>query len=479
MVVSGLALLPTSPRAADTLGVVAVAEPPGPTPELAEVTAQLRSVVAERTDGVLDADKLRERMSGQTSTATLAELDRAYAGALATYQNGDFEGAVRTLRAVIDDLEKLPDSAEAHLQWTRAMLRLARSEQTLGRKDAGNAILERLVRASPMVKADPNQYPPSFEKQIDDVRAQVRALPQRKLMVQASAKGARVFVDGREVGAAPIGVTLPAGKHRVSGALGALRVPASTVDLVEDGQTVSLNFAMAEALRPGFGPGLALAAAGRPRALVTAGGFLGLDRLLAATFSTEGEVNYLVGTLYDVRRGMLLREGRVRLAAHTPPPGSLTALASFLITGQTSDLVAAVSVQPTPAEPKPPDLKAASLAARPTEGPDLSVRTGAEQPSKALGWTAFGSGIASVGLTAFAVVEGLSANSKYGDAKAMLGPDGALVPGADPAKYNQLVSDGDSAKKAAYIGAAGAVVTAAAAGILGYLAHGEVGPIRF
>jgi hypothetical protein len=117
-----LTLLALSSRAlaAEAIGVVAVADPPGPSAELAELTHQLRLVVADRTTGVVSAAELRERMTGQTSSATLAELDRAHAGALATYQNGDFEGAVRTLRAVIDDLEKLPASEEAFSQWTRS-----------------------------------------------------------------------------------------------------------------------------------------------------------------------------------------------------------------------------------------------------------------------------------------------------------------------------------------------------------------------
>ena len=132
---------PLAVAAADSVGVVAVAEPPGPSPELAELTHQLRGVVAERTQGVLEASELRERMTGQTSSATLAELDRAYAGALATYQNGDFEGAVRTLRAVVEDIDRLPSGPEAFSQWTRAMLRLARSEQTLGRGGEAREVL--------------------------------------------------------------------------------------------------------------------------------------------------------------------------------------------------------------------------------------------------------------------------------------------------------------------------------------------------
>src|SRR6266542_3037389 len=229
------------------MGVAAVAEAPGPSPELVEMTIQLRSVVSERTTGVLEAAQLRERMAGRPSNASLAELDRAYSGALATYQNGDYEGAIRTLRAVIEDLEKLPDGPETFSQWTRAMLRLARAQGTVGQKGEARATLERLVRAAPAVKVDPTQYPPSFERQVDE--------------------------------------------------------------------SVALDFNLAESLRPALGPGFALPEADRARRLVTAAAALGLDKLLATSFAQDGDVTFLVGTLYDVRRGMIQREGRVRLAA--------------------------------------------------------------------------------------------------------------------------------------------------------------------
>jgi hypothetical protein len=491
-VVAVLAAFPP-PSAAETMGVIAVAEPPGPPPELAELAHQLRSVVAERTRGVLEASELRERMTGQISTASLAELDRAYAGALATYQNGDFEGAIRTLKAVIEDLERLPCGPETFAQWTRAMLRLARAEGTIGRKAEARATLERLVRTAPNVKADPNQYPPSFEKQIDDVRAQLRQQPRRKLAVTSTKRNAKVYVDGRDVGSAPVTVELVPGKYRVSGSLAALHVPGIVVDLSEEDQAVELNFSLAEALRPSFGPGLALPEVDRPRSLVTAGASLGVDKLLAARFQKESDVTYLVGTLYDVRRGMLMREGRVRLAGKSAPAGSLSGLAGFLITGQASDLVAAMTTTPQPT----PQPTAPSKARQKSATSDLSVRapsadrtipgpvettTTGTGGSKALGWTAFGAGTLAIVFGGVAVVEGFAAKGKYNDANALTNPDGTLNTGANRVTYFQSIADGNSARTVAYATAGGAAACAVTAGILGYLSYkqtGEVGPFRF
>ncbi len=465
---------------APTLGVVAVAEPPGPSPELAELTHQLRAVTAERTQGVLEASQVRDRMMGQPATSTLAELDRAYAGSLATYQNGDFAGAARTLRGVIEDLEKLPDGPETFSQWTRAMTRLARTEQTLGHRDQAHEIMEQLVRAAPGIKVDPNQYPPSFSKQIEEVHAQVKALPVHRLTVQATAKGVRVFVGGREVGGAPLVISLPRGRYRVSGSAGSLRVPSTTVDLSAENQTVTLDFAFAEALRPAGGPGLALPEKKQAKALITAGAYMGLDRLVAASFAKAGDVEYLVGTYYDVRKGMMLREGRVRLSNRSAPPGGLTALASFLVTGQQSSLVAATALPPASSVER--SSAKPSLEVQPRAGADITPIAAVEKPSKILGWTAVGTGVIAVGFGAFAVVKGFSARGKYADARAMLEPDGTLSLSADPSRYNQLINEGDSARASSYGGTGVAVGAAALTGILGYLSYkqtGEVGPFRF
>src|SRR3989442_1349711 len=99
-----MALLAASPAAAETLAVVAVAEPPGPGAELAEMTHPLRAACRDRTAGVLEVSEMRERLTGQSGGASLAELDRAYAGALAAYQGGEYEGAIRALTTVVEDL---------------------------------------------------------------------------------------------------------------------------------------------------------------------------------------------------------------------------------------------------------------------------------------------------------------------------------------------------------------------------------------
>jgi hypothetical protein len=81
---------------------------------------------------------------------------------------------------------------------------------------------------------------------------------------------------------------------------------------------------------------------------------------------------------------------------------------------------------------------------------------------------AWGAGAAAVGLIVLSIQQGLSARSAYADADAMVGSDGALVPGSDPARYQGLVDDGDAAKRNAYISAGVATAFAAAAAVLGW-----------
>src|SRR5512146_1362912 len=107
--------------AAESLAVLAVEDPPaGPDADLAELAHQLRAACRDRIGGVEDVPAMRARLLGQTSNATLSELDRAYGGALAVYQNGEFESALRTLHAIVQDIEALPEGREPYQQWIRA-----------------------------------------------------------------------------------------------------------------------------------------------------------------------------------------------------------------------------------------------------------------------------------------------------------------------------------------------------------------------
>src|SRR5512138_1810369 len=103
LVVASLPLRSLAAAPTQSMGVLAVSDPPGPGAELVDLSRAFRSALAQGYPGVVTADELRQRMVGRASTASLSELERAYAGAVAALQAGDNERAVRTLRAVIQD----------------------------------------------------------------------------------------------------------------------------------------------------------------------------------------------------------------------------------------------------------------------------------------------------------------------------------------------------------------------------------------
>ncbi len=450
LVVVAVLLVPPAARSAEALGVIAVAPQPGPSPELVEMTGQLRLVLSERSPGVLDATALRDRMSGPSRGASLGELGKAYEGALAAYLNGDYEGSVRTLHAVIEDLEKLPDDKETFRQWTRAMMRLASTELDLDRRDAARQAADRIVQADPGVQIDAAQFPPRLVRLIGSARSELRSAPIRQLSVKASTSAVRVFVNGREVGTAPLTIDLARGRYRVAGVHRSVHAPALQVDLTDGDQAVTLDFSVSQSLRPELGPGLVLADAERARRLVAAGGFLRLDSMVATSFLDEGGASYLLGSLYDVRRGMLMREGRVRLADRSLPREGAARLADFFVTGRITP----------PVEPYPPPVV---------------------EKSKALGWTAFGAGLATVGLGGVAVWHAFSSSSSYDSARKLLQANGS-VQSQDVVTYDRYLSDGDSAQKRAIVTGIGAGICAVTTGILGYLSYkqtGEIGPFRF
>ena len=533
------ALLAAAPAAAfETLAVVAVADPPaGPDADLAELAHQLRAGCRDRVGGIEDVPTMRARLLGQRSNATVTELDRAYGGALAVYQNGEFESAIRTLKAIVEDLESLPESDEAYAQWVRAQLRLAHAALTIGHEKDADEAMSAVARTDPAVQPDADQYSPTYRRKFEAAKAKIRALPARKLQVSAEGFQGTVFVNGRPMGTTPLALWLPAGVYRIGGASGSLHVPSFGVDLQAEDRNVLLDFALAEALRLHGGPGLALGLPRRGEAIVRAGAWLGVDRVIAVSRAAEGDAHFLLGSIYDVRNGALLREGSVRMVAGSVPAANLGALAAFLLSGQPSrdvkdrteaargapppaadaaqaaaraspaaapaaqktaaaagDVPAAVrSAEPAAKQPAaiakparaPADLAVAprQFAPPPIREADPAEAPTGEAPRAWMRPAAYGSALL-VGIFAgLAIQQGLTARQDSADARKMVGPDGVLAPGSDLTRYRELRDGYRSSSRNAYLSGGAAVVFAATAGVLGWksraAAHEPALALRF
>jgi len=539
--VAALLLLLAAPgAAAERFAIIAVGDPPsGPDGDLAELAYQLRAACRDRVPNVEDPSSMRARLLGQTSNATESELDRAYGGALAVFQNGEFESSLRTLRAVVEDLESLPETDESYFQWKRALLRLAHSALAANdMKEAENAF-GKLARVEPGLMPDPDQFSPGFRKRFEEAKARVRALPRRRLTITAVGVQGSVFMNGKPMGTTPITVTLPTGTYRIGGAAGSLRVPSFRVGLDQEDRTIVLDFALAASLRMNAGPGLALAQADRGNGVIRAGAWLGVDKLIVVSRSEEGQAQFLVGSIYDVLRGALLREGSVRMIAGGVPSVNLAALSAFLLTGQSSREVkdlshdtpkrglppvastapepiappvassatptpggaqpsAAVTVQPSPSAPapaavaatgapkKPAPASAPRLEARPALESAPPIRLGdAEKEARAtspgkrwMGPTAIGAGVLAVGLAGFAIHQNAAANKAYADAADQLQEDGTFKDVQAQARWSSLRSEGQRERRNAAISAGAAVAFTATAAILGWNAwHARPGQV--
>jgi hypothetical protein len=336
-VVTLLVLAAADAAAFERLGIIAVADPPsGPDADLAELAHQIRAACRDRVGGVDDVPTMRARLLGQTSNATLSELDRAYGGALAVFQNGEFESALRTMHAIVEDLESLPETDDSYSQWVRAQLRLAHAALTIARDSEADAALYAVAKTDIAITPDLEQFSPSYRRRYEGIKAKVRALPVHRLTVTSEGASGTVFVNGRPMGTTPLILRLPAGTYRIGGQAADLRVPSFAIDLRAEDRSVVLDFALAESLRVNAGPGLALPQPRRGDGIVRAGAWLIEDKLIAVSRVYEGEAAFLLGSMYDVRRGALLREGSVRMIAGSVPAANLGALAAFLLTGQSS-----------------------------------------------------------------------------------------------------------------------------------------------
>ncbi len=471
--VAGIALARAA-GAVDSVGVLAVADPPGPDEALAALTAALRPALAARAPGVLSAAALREKMVGGAQTEPLEVVDADYQGALALHAAGDFEGSIRALRGLLDRVERLPGGDEVQARWMRVMLRLARSEQAVGRRSEAQELLERLLRVEPEATVDSRRYPPGFQRLVEEVRSEVKALWTRKLTV-ASQPGAEVFLEKRPVGVAPVTLDLPPGRYRVSAALGVVRARETVVDLSTDDRSIQIDLSVAEVLRPDDGPGLAIPGAQYTGRLLTAAAWLGLDRVVAVRTGTENDRTFLAAELYDVHRGTTEREARVWLEDGALTPSLAKALAAHLLAGETSPLV-----EGRPTLDAPLSLLSTWQRAPASPSPSPSPR---RRGTGTVGWAAVGTGVTAVVLVGITVAQANRANQHYSDARAMLDSthEGVKEP-YTVAQYNDAIRRGDRSRNAAIGTGVGAGVALLATGVLGYISYrrtGEIGPLRF
>jgi tetratricopeptide (TPR) repeat protein len=85
-----------------------------------------------------------------------------------------------------------------------AHLDLAVAHMRLGQDSEAEDLLAEVARLDPERTLDAERFPPVFIRIFDNVARRVKAAPRATLRVEPSIEGALVFLDGREVGRAPV-----------------------------------------------------------------------------------------------------------------------------------------------------------------------------------------------------------------------------------------------------------------------------------
>ena len=183
-----------------------------------------------------------------------------------------------------------------------------------------------------------------------------------------------------------------------------------------------------------------------------------------------------------MRKGSLLREGRLRLAGWRAPEGGFRDMARFLLTGESSGSVITEAVVAEGKGKPAADLNVKAAAAFKQPPPSVVSRGTTHAPGYGKKWTALGTGVAAVGLGVFGLVQTSAGKDNIAKAKAMLEPGGALKDGYTEAEYNKVRDEGNRQRTigtASLIGAGVALGTSAVFGYLGFRDSGTFGRIEF
>lgn len=165
------------------------------------------------------------------------------------YNRGEFDAALQVLDAAAKDTRDERTLGRIHLlrgQCYAALRDAARSEEAL----------VRALDADPEAALDPERVDPTLVQQLEDLRARTRG----ELRVRVNRAGARVLVDGRPMGVAPLRTALPIGRHTVEARSADGRQRDMEQALVYAGRTSEVALTLPESVPEAAEPAPATAA---------------------------------------------------------------------------------------------------------------------------------------------------------------------------------------------------------------------------
>lgn len=272
-------------------------------------------------------------------------LERLVETAQSRFFSGQRDAALAQAREAISGLEKTPPSERAWRLLAAARVLEAQVLRATGKKDAAAESFRRVLRVAPAHALDAGEFSPSTIADFEAARRAVKALPRHPVSVVSQPPGAEVFLDGAPVGKTPWQGTLPAGKYALAvvGPSGA-GFPRTLEVAREASASVDLAFEASVAPHlPLCLEGAGEEALGRA---VKLGAHAGADLVVLLRLGPRaGEPDWLEAVLLDVARGTKIRAGGMRLFS-SRQAGALDALATYVLTGKGSEVVATEATAP-------------------------------------------------------------------------------------------------------------------------------------
>ena len=152
-----------------------------------------------------------------------------------------FGRAQKYYQKALDDFEKAPAALDDLTPVINTYLGLAEGYARQGMEEETLEVIGALSAMHPEIELDDERFPPQFIRTFAKKLKQVMHQERAELTVDATARGALIQLDGRDVGNAPLKITdVPAGKHYLRVFLDGVGLHGELIEL-EPGQSLTVT----------------------------------------------------------------------------------------------------------------------------------------------------------------------------------------------------------------------------------------------